>query len=240
MVSYGLLASGIWRGKGRNDAFIGFIMHPLLELIQQFWAQLQQGQLPQLGPWNYIILAILIVWQGPVATLLGGAAASAGFLRPSMVFLVGVIGNLTADVIWYSVGRKGNVERLFENGRFGSQRNHFAKLKFGMRQNATKILLLAKLSAGFAVLALVAAGITRLRWRQWFPIVFIGETIWTGTLVLIGYYATEAIKQIQHGLHLLLAGTTFVAIVAIIWFIPRMLRHSDALKVTAHDERHPS
>jgi membrane protein DedA with SNARE-associated domain len=218
-------------------AFIGYRMHSVLELIQQFWTQLQLGQLPELGPWNYVLLAVLIVWQGPIATLLGGAAASAGFLRPGLVFLVGVLGNLTADIVWYSVGRKGNVERLFENGRFGGQRNRFARLKFGMRQNATKILLLAKLSAGFAVLALVTAGITRLRWRKWFPVVFIGETIWTGTLVLIGYYATEAMKQIQQGLHLVLAGTTFVAIIAIIWFIPRMLRQNEALNVTAPDDK---
>lgn len=215
-------------------------MQTVLELIQQFWAQLQQGQLPELGPWNYLLLAVLIVWQGPIATLLGGAAASAGFLRPGIVFLVGVMANLTADVIWYSVGRKGNVERLFENGRFGGQRNHFTRLKFGMHRNATKILLLAKLSAGFAVLALLAAGITRLRWRKWFPVVFIGETIWTGTLVLIGYYATEAIKHVQQGLHLVLAGTTFVAIVAIIWFIPRMLRQNEALNVTAPDDHQSS
>lgn len=211
-------------------------MQTVLELIQQFWTQLQQGQLPELGPWNYVLLALLIVWQGPVATLLGGAAASAGFLRPGLVFLVGILGNLTADVLWYSVGRKGNVERLFENGRFGGQRSHFTRLKFGMHQNATKILLLAKLSAGFAVLALVAAGITKLRWRKWFPIVFIGETIWTGTLVLIGFYATEVIKQVQQGLHLVLAGTTFVAIVAVIWFIPRMLRQNETLNVTTPDD----
>jgi membrane protein DedA with SNARE-associated domain len=215
-------------------------MQTVLELIQQFWTQLQQGQLPELGPWNYVLLAILIVWQGPIVTLLGGAAASAGFLRPGMVFVVGVAGNLTADIVWYWVGRKGNVERLFENGRLGGQRSHFMKLKGGMHRNATKILLLAKLSAGFAVLALVTAGITRLNWRKWFPVVFIGETVWTGTLVLIGYYATEAIKQVQQGLSLLFAGTIFVGIVLAIWFIPRMLRENEALNATAPDDNQPS
>lgn len=212
-------------------------MQTVLELVQQFWIQLQQGQLPELGPWNYLLLAVLIVWQGPIATLLGGAAASAGFLKPGLVFLVGVFGNLTADIVWYSVGRKGNVERLFENGRLGGQRSHFLRLKGGMHQNATKILLVAKLSAGFAVLALVAAGITRLQWRKWFPVVFIGETIWTGTLVLIGFFATEAIKQVQHGLHLVLIGTTALVIVAIVWFIPRMLRQSEALNAAASDDK---
>ena len=90
-------------------------MRAVLELFQQFWIDLQQGQLPELGPWNYILLALLIIWQEPIAPLLGGAAAPAGFLRPGLVFLVGVTGNLTADVLWYSVGRRGNVDRVSES-----------------------------------------------------------------------------------------------------------------------------
>lgn len=213
-------------------------MQPLLELIQQFWTNLQQGQLPELGNWNYLLLSVLIVWQGPVATLLGGAAASAGLLRPGFVFLAGVAGNLTADILWYSVGRRGNVERLFEDGgRFGLHRNRYRRLKHVMHRHATKVLLLAKLSAGFAVPALLTAGVTRLRWRKWFPIVFIGESIWTGTLVLIGYYATEALKQVEQGVQLLFAGTTFLILVLLVWFVPRMLRQSSTLGVPPTEEK---
>jgi len=213
-------------------------MQSFLELIQQFWTNLQQGQLPELGNWNYLLLSLLIVWQGPVATLLGAAAASAGLLKPGLVFLAGVTGNLTADILWYSVGRRGNVDRFFEEGgRLDLHRNRYQRLKHGMHQHATKVLLLAKLSAGLAVPALVTAGMTRLRWRKWFPIVFIGETIWTGTLVLIGYYATEALKQVEKGVQLLFAGTTFVILVLLVWLVPRILRQSDALGVPPTEEK---
>ena len=36
------------------------------------------GQLPELGHWTYILLALLVMVEGPIATLLGAAAASAG------------------------------------------------------------------------------------------------------------------------------------------------------------------
>jgi membrane protein DedA with SNARE-associated domain len=90
------------------------LMLSFIELIEQFWTNLQQGQLPQLGSWNYLLLASLIIWQGPVATLLGGAAASAGLLRPGLVFIVAICTNLSADVLWYTIGRRGNVDRLFK------------------------------------------------------------------------------------------------------------------------------
>jgi membrane protein DedA with SNARE-associated domain len=211
-------------------------MQSIVEFTQQFWTDLQSGQLPELGAWNYILLSILIVWQGPVATLLGGAAASAGLMRPSLVFLAGIIGNLTADIIWYSVGRSGSLERFFEKGRLGKHKGRFNIFQSAMDRHATKVLLLAKLSAGLAVPALVAAGISKLSWRKWFPVVFIGESIWTGVLVLIGFYATEVIKQVEQGLQLLMAGLIFLTLLMGAWFVPRWLRQSEALNVSAYEE----
>ena len=206
-------------------------MLSFIELVEQFWTNIQQGQLPQLGAWNYLLLAFLITWQGPVATLLGGAAASAGLLRPGLVFLAGMAGNLTADVLWYSIGRGGNIDRFFrKGGRFARHQSRFNLLQESMRRHSTKILLMAKLSAGFVVPTLMAAGFSRLRWRQWFPVVVIGETIWTGTLVLIGFYATETIKQVEQGLQLAVAGFSFLFLILAIWFIHRQLRKSDLFK----------
>jgi len=211
-------------------------MDNVLHLLQEIWRDFQQGQLPHLGPWNYLILSVLMVWQGPIASLFGGAAASAGLLKPGLVFVVGVAGNLTADIVWYTLGRRGNVERLFEGGRFGAHRSRFYKLRGGMQQHATKILLMAKLSFGLAVPTLLAAGLTKLSWKKWFPVVFIGETIFTGTLVIIGYFATEAIKQVEQGIHVFLLLMTGLFIIAAIWFVPKILRKDDALPISGNDE----
>ncbi len=216
-------------------------MLPILELIEQFWTSLQQGQLPQLGSWNYLLLASLIIWQGPLATLLGGAAASAGLLQPGLVFLVAIVTNLTADVLWYSIGRRGNVASFFsKDGRFGKHQARYLLLQQGMHRHSTKILLMAKVSAGFALPTLIAAGLSGLSWRRWFPVVFIGETIWTGTLILIGFYFTEAIKQVEHGLQLLLVGFSFFFLVLLVWFISRQMRNSKLFAVKTADENESS
>ena len=211
-------------------------METVLELLQEIWSDFQRGQLPQLGPWNYLLLSLLMIWQGPIASLFGGAAALAGLLKPGLVFFVGVAGNLTADIVWYSLGRTGNAERFFQRGRLGVHRGSFYKLRSGMQLHATKILLMAKLSFGLAVPTLVAAGLSRISWKRWFPVVFIGETIFTGTLVLIGYFATEVIKQVEQGLHLFLLLMTGLFVAAAIWFVPRLLRQDDTLKASGNDD----
>ena len=194
----------------------------MMELLQQFWRDLQQGQLPELGYWNYVLLGFLIVLQGPAATLLGGAAAAAGLLRPFWVLVAGMGGNLTADAVWYSVGRAGKAAWLQRSGRrLRVNQTHLDRFVAGMQLHSTRILLLAKLSAGFAVPALIAAGLARIPWRRWFPVVFLGETLWTGSLLLLGYYATEAIKRVEQGIEYVALGVGLLLVCLLLWWLPR-------------------
>lgn len=206
-------------------------MESAIGLIQLFWADLQNGQLPELGPWNYVLLSLLIVVQGPLATLLGGAAASAGLLRPSLVFVAGIAGNLTADILWFTAGSKGKIEWVLRFGhRLGVRKDHLHQLQHNLHRHSPKILLLAKLSAGLAVPALIAAGLCRIRWRRWFPVVFVGETIWTGTLLCLGFFAAEAIKRVeQQAQGVTIALTIALVLLLLSWSVPRALRHSKSL-----------
>ena len=68
-------------------------MNSFIQFIQNFVLVLKSGQLPQLGIWTYLVLAVLVAIEGPVATLLGAAAASAGLMRPGLVFITAAAGN---------------------------------------------------------------------------------------------------------------------------------------------------
>ncbi len=94
-----------------------FLMHELMMLLHDLIVTIKGGQLPQLGFWTYIILALLVAVEGPIATLLGAAAASAGLMRPMPVFLAAAAGNLTADSLWYTLGYLGKTEWILHFGR---------------------------------------------------------------------------------------------------------------------------
>jgi membrane protein DedA with SNARE-associated domain len=189
----------------------------ILNVLSQFWLNFQHGQLPVLGGWNYLLLMVLIVVQGPIATMLGGAAAAAGLLNPFGVLGVAVVGNLGADAFWFTMGRASKIGAL---GRWSRRSQLLVRvLREVMHEHALKVLLMAKLSIGLAVPAIIAAGLARLPWRRWFPIVFTGEILWTGMLLLVGYFATEVIKGAEQvGVYLgavasaLLIGGIMVAI----------------------------
>jgi membrane protein DedA with SNARE-associated domain len=200
-------------------------MNSIFQFIQNFILAMKSGQLPHLGYWTYLILALLVAVEGPVATLLGAAAASAGLMRPILVLIAAAAGNLTADSLWYTLGYAGKIEWALRFGRrLGIQRESLERLEQGMHDHAAKILFLAKLTVSFMIPSLIAAGLVKIPWRRWFPALFAGEMIWTGSLVLIGYYATEAIKRVEQGVGYLVLGLSLVFVLFMLWMGRRLLK----------------
>ena len=199
-------------------------MHTLLTIFQQLIAYLKSGQIPQLGYWSYFLLAIVVAVEGPITTLVGAAAASAGFMRPGLVFLSAAIGNLTADSLWYTLGYVGKIEWVLRFGRrLGVRPDILERLERGMRKHTTRILFIAKLTVSFVIPSLIAAGLVKAPWRKWFPAVFGGEMIWTGLLVLIGYYTTEAIKRWKNGFEYLALFSAIAFVIVVLLVGRRML-----------------
>jgi membrane protein DedA with SNARE-associated domain len=203
-------------------------MHEFMILINDLVVTIKSGQLPQLGGWTYIILALLVAAEGPVATLLGAAAASAGLMRPIPVFFAAAAGNLTADTLWYTVGYMGKTEWILHFGRWlGLRKEQLERLEHNMVDHAAKVLFLAKLTLSFMVPCLIAAGLVRAPWRKWFPVVAAGEAIWTGSLVLIGFYATEALKRVEKGIEYFILFGSILFLLVIIWVGRRLLNQEE-------------
>jgi membrane protein DedA with SNARE-associated domain len=199
-------------------------MNTFFQLVQNFILAMKTGQLPQLGYWTYLVLAVLVAIEGPVATLLGAAAASAGLMRPWLVLIAAAAGNLTADSLWYTLGYVGKLEWLLRFGRkLGLQPNLLERLEKAMHKHAAKILFMAKLTVSFMIPSLIAAGLVKVPWRRWFPALFAGEMIWTGSLILIGYFATEAIKRVEQGVEYLVLGLSIIFVFFILWMGRRIL-----------------
>ena len=197
----------------------------LTVLIQSFIQALRSGQLPQLGTWTYILLAALVAVEGPLATLLGAAAASAGLMKPGWVFAAAAAGNLSADSLWYMLGYIGKIDWLLRFGKkLGIQADVLVRLENGMREHATHVLFVAKLTLSMMIPALIAAGLVKTPWKRWFPAIFTGEMLWTGSLLLIGFYATEAIKRVERGVEYAALGGAVVFVTFLILVERRIIK----------------
>jgi membrane protein DedA with SNARE-associated domain len=207
-------------------------------LIQDFIQALRSGQLPQLGTWTYIVLAALVAVEGPIATLLGAAAASAGLMKPELVFVAAAGGNLTADSLWYTLGYLGKVDWLLKFGqKLGIKVDVLDRLETEMYDHAARILFVGKLTLSLMIPALITAGLVKAPWRRWFPAIFSGEMLWTGSLVIIGFYTTEAIKRVAQWIEFVALGGAILVVVFLIVIGRRYYKKQLEIENTSAEEK---
>ena len=191
----------------------------IIDQIRQFISNLDVVALAAWGSWSYLILAVLVAFEGPIATLLGAGAASLGLMHPGFVFMAAAAGNLTSDTLWYYLGYIGKIEWIKRFGRrLGVSDQKLEIMEKMLHDHAPIILFVSKLTVSPMIPALIATGLIKYPWRKWFPFVFMGEMIWTGSLVIIGFFGLLAIKKVQLGIEhaILIGGLVFVATVFIL------------------------
>jgi undecaprenyl-diphosphatase len=203
-------------------------MFEWLEMVREAFRELHAGYFPDLGVWSYLFLTLLVATEGPLSTLLGAAAAAAGILDVRWVFLSTMVGNVAGDSLWYALGYMGKTGWLLRcGGWLGIEPRHLARLEREMHAHAAKLIVFAKLAYGLIVPTLVAAGMSRVPWRRWFPVVFSVETLWSLALVWVGFHATEWIAEFEHWLQIVGAVALIVLIGGIFWLIRRRIERTE-------------
>ena len=201
------------------------LLNTAAALLNHILVALGAGQVTEFDAWTYFLLAFLVLIEGPIAVLAASAAASAGLMRPGLVFASAAVGNLTADSLWWLLGYAGKPEWIHEIGRRLKIRESLIEhLKHKMVEHATRVMFLSKITLSFSIPTLIAAGLLRIPWKRWFPSFIVAEILWTGSLVLLGYYTTEAISHVAEGVEFVLLGASLVFVVSLILWGRRLLK----------------
>lgn len=177
-----------------------------------------------------------MVAEGPVATLAGSVAASAGYLKPFGVFLAASSGNMLADCLWYFLGYLGKIEWVHRYGSYvGVRKSMVARVQNDVETHAPKLLLIAKLTLGFAIPTLLATGLARVPIRRWFWVLLVGETIWTGVLVTLGFHFGQYVTRLERGVELVALGGGLVFVSLLLFYLSQVRKRYAAEEPISED-----
>ena len=210
----------------------GWNMETLQHSLQGLIGDLGAGVFNTLGIWKYLALTVLTIFEGPVATLLAAGASSIGLMNPVLVFFAAAAGNLLGDSGWYLLGRLGKMEwitRLMR--RVGISPAYLERIENQIQRNAPTFLFFTKLFNSLIIPALVTAGLARIPWRRWFPPLVGAEILWTGALVLVGYFSAHALNRVEKGLPWVGLAAVLVALVVLlgVWWKSYSRRKTERL-----------
>ncbi len=149
-----------------------------------------------LASYGYGALFLATVIEGPIVTVIAGFLASHGLLDLAAVFAVAVVGDLTGDVILYSVGYSGRTTlRVWRREAGDGQRLAILRQRF--RAHPGRALLFGKLTHGAGFLFLLAAGAERVRPATFLWYNLLGTLPKTAAFLVLGYVVGAAYQRID-------------------------------------------
>ncbi len=184
---------------------------PIVAIVQNF--------LSGLSYYRYVLTFFLAIIEGPMVMVASGALLRLGLFYFWPIYLTLMLGDFVADLGWYAVGFYGGRPFALRWGKYLSITPELLeKIEKFFKKHQTKILFISKITMGFgfALATLIAAGMVRVSFKKYALFNFLGGFVWTGLLLLLGYFFGQVYTLIGKGFKIaFVACLTIIVILAL-------------------------
>ncbi len=160
--------------------------------------------------------------EGPTVGMLTGSLARLGYLNIYLGYLVYVIGDFTADCLYYAIGYHGGTG-LLKKLTFSSKT--LAKVKKSMiffNNHSNKIIFFGKLTHFLGLPILIGAGLAHYSWRKFLVLDLIATLIKSAVIISIGFYLTSFWVGIDNAINYVGLTITFLATILLVYFLIKL------------------
>lgn len=159
-----------------------------------------------LSTYGYFIFPALLIFFGPIAGFTAGMFASLGIFNPFLLFAIWIVTTTTIDSLLFFLGKFGRsilgrskrARRILYKLQIAEQsetttwigvfKRHFIKIFFFLKISPT-----VSISDGVAIVA----GALNIKFARLWIGSFLGQIIWSGVFLSLGYYFGGAIQDIN-------------------------------------------
>jgi len=144
------------------------------------------------------------------------------------IFVVLMIGDLLGDVGWYYIGKYYGHRFVKRYGKYFSiTENAISRVTDIFHKYKHRILIISKITNGFgfALVTCMTAGITRIPFWKYFGTNLLGQFIWTGILLGVGYFFGNLYIQVNTWLGYISVTALLIMIFALFFGYNRYLRN---------------
>jgi membrane protein DedA with SNARE-associated domain len=148
----------------------------------------------------YGLIVILSIIEGPILSIILGAIWKLGYVHFLPAYIALMAGDVIGDTAFYFIGYHYGHRFIRRFGRYLSiTEPAVEKVTEIFHRHDAKILIISKLTngLGFSIVTLITAGIVRIPYWRFLTMNLIGQVVWTGLLMVVGYYFGTAYTAID-------------------------------------------
>lgn len=172
-----------------------------------------------LTTYGYAFLFPLSIFEGPILTVIGGFLSTMGIMNAFAVYLVVVAGDVVGDLIFYIVGRTGGVWFHQVSSFFRITPEKIEQATRFFNTHSKKALVFSKVFHGVGVAGLLAAGMLKVRYKQYLLVCGAVSIVQSAILLLLGVFFGHLYVQISRYLDFFAASMSVLAVALIVVFI---------------------
>lgn len=167
---------------------------------------------------KYPIIFLIVIIEGPIIMMMSGLLLRLGFASFWPIYFVLMAGDLVGDVFWYTMGYHFAHPLAGRYGKFiGLTPKLVEKTKSVFDNHQQKILFISKITMGLGLpqTTLVVAGMSKMPFKKYIGSLFLGQIIFTGVLLSVGYFFGNLYEKINNNLKIL-SVVTFIVMISLI------------------------
>ncbi|HET8581056.1 MAG TPA: VTT domain-containing protein [Candidatus Paceibacterota bacterium] len=150
--------------------------------------------------YRYIVMVPLVFFMQPAVGITGGILARLGLMDAIAVYATVSLTAVAGDAMWWWIGRRYGERFVMRFGRFFGLTD--AHIRFARRifhSHYGRILIVSKVTNGFglAIVTLFTAGMVRIPFGRYMLFNVIGEAIWSGIIVAVGYFLGDLYLRVS-------------------------------------------
>jgi len=185
-----------------------------------------------LEQYKYLLIFPIVVFEGPIVTVISGFFIYLGLLNAYIVYALLVAGDLTGDVLHYIIGRywQKSVWIKRHGSWFGYDENSEEFLENHFRKHKIKTLIAAKFFHGMGTAIQITAGIAKVNFFQYLWLNLIITILKTSALLFLGYYLGGSYIKIDGYLNIIACVAISIIVVVLSFAISSKLARKYLIK----------
>ncbi len=183
-----------------------------------------------LSQYGYWIIFPLMFIEGPVTTLMAAMLASLGAFNVWIVLILSMAGDIAGDIGLYGIGKKWGLSFVRGIGKYiGITEKRVLKMEKYFDGHGGKTIFLVKSTTGLCLVAFVAAGMARMKFKKFLFYSFLGGIVWSGFLVAMGYFYGYLWREVSE--YIEWAGWIIVSLAVVTFIVINLYKSQKAKKL---------
>jgi membrane-associated protein len=141
-----------------------------------------------------------------------GVFAATGHLDlATLLFLVSVCA-VAGDQLGYWIGRSAGEALYRRDDSFFFRKKHLQRAHDFYEKHGVKTIILARFVPIVRTFAAPVAGAAKMKYRRFLAFDMVGGMLWVWSMVLVGYFLSSAIPNVDQHIHIVIAIVIFLSI----------------------------